>query len=90
MNRRTSDLIPSYPPTRQHDHPFTHTYTIKSNMSDFYLSAKEAYVLRWATLIWGSLQFWDFFDKRIMQRIRDRNAGTSATPAQGNAEEQAG
>ena len=49
--------------------------------SDLYLSAKEAYVLRWASLIWGTLQFWDFFHRRVVRRIQERNAAAAAAAA---------
>ena len=62
---------------QQHDISHLESPASQLAMSDLYLSAKEAYVLRWATLILGTIQFWDFFEKRIMRKGRERRAAAA-------------
>lgn len=48
-------------------------------MSDLYLSAEEAKVLRYATIIWGCLQWWDIIDRYVIRRFI-RTPGSPTTP----------
>ena len=37
-------------------------------MGDLYLSPQEANILRYATLFWGILQWWDMIDRYLLKR----------------------
>ena len=46
-------------------------------MSELYLSERETTVLRYATLVWGALQWWDILDRYVVKRFI-RSRGTAA------------
>ena len=62
-----------------------------STMADLYLSQREATVLRYATLVWGALQWWDIIDRYVVKRIlRNRAAAQPSQSEQPSAPENGG
>jgi len=43
-------------------------------MAELYLSQREANLLRYATLVWGCLQWWDIIDRYVVKRFRGNRA----------------
>ena len=55
-------------------------------MSDLYLSAEEAKVLRYATIVWGCLQWWDIIDQYVIGRFLRTSANPPTQPTRGNGD----
>ncbi len=54
-------------------------------MAELYLSQREANILRYATLVWGCLQWWDIIDRYVVKKFRG-NRAPSAPPAGSNGQ----
>ena len=62
-----------------------------STMADLYLSHREATVLRYATLAWGAMQWWDIIDRYVVKRfLRSRAGAQSSQSEQSPATENGG